>query len=99
MPELQWKCERPKLFITLPARACSHRFMPLTLSCPVSLAHYILLVRGEARDVRRRLFVSYDASLCQAVVSETLLKPSVTWKEVSQPNGKTRRSRSLQAKM
>lgn len=41
----------------------------------------------------------YDASLCQAVVSETLLKPSVTWKEVSQPNGQIRRTRSLRAKM
>lgn len=48
-PELQWKCERPKLFIAPPARACSHMFIPLTLSCPVSLAHFILLVRGEER--------------------------------------------------
>lgn len=54
MPELQWKCERPKLFIALPARACSHMFIPLTLPCPVSLAHSVRLVRSEAKDVRRR---------------------------------------------
>lgn len=55
MPELQRKCERPKLFIALPARVCSHMFTPLTLSCPVSVAHFILLVRGEVKDVRRRV--------------------------------------------
>lgn len=55
MPWLQWTCERPKLFITLPARACSHMLIPLTLSCPLSLAQFNLRVWGEAKDVRGRL--------------------------------------------
>lgn len=86
MPWLQRTCKRLKLFIALPARACSHMLIPLTLSWPVLLAHFRLRVWGEVKDARR-WFVIDDASLCPAVVCETFLRPSVTWNEVSRPNG------------